>query len=163
MAEIETTTLRPRPWPAFLLLFFAVVSGLLLWFGNAPPGPGFPAVPIMFAVAALVIWYLLGKSKIMIDNYGLTNTTIFGTKEVDWQSIVNTYVIHERRGKTSRSLWCFETTGKNRVQFSIKFYSAKSLQVLGRAVTAKAASAHIDNTIFLIADGKVPWRLFQGA
>src|SRR5581483_9487621 len=100
MFPIETTILRQRTWPAFLIM--AIGIGIFFIPGNQNQN-----VPIYVGIGIVALsiglYFLISKSQVIVDDFGITKKTAFKSKEISWHSIYKTYLKSEHHGK-SRSL-----------------------------------------------------------
>lgn len=158
MFPVETTTLRSRPWPVFLLLAAGITMMIIvpqktrdnlgLYFGGG------------FLLLALIFWWIFRKAIIVIDATGLTHKTIFFSKQVIWSNVSKTYIKYHHHGKSGSHYWHFENAAGNPVKFSINLYSRQSLRTLAEAVTMKCKNADIEKRIYNMAEGVFPWYIW---
>jgi hypothetical protein len=157
MFPIETTILRPRPWPAFLI----AIIGIGLLFMPQKNGDQIPFyMGIGIVVLAVVMGLLLSKAGIIIDDSGLTYKTVFVTKEILWDSITKTFLKYRSHGKSGSYYWYFENTQGRTVKFSTGLYSRKSLRTIAEAITARCKTADIEKRIYNMAEGEFPWYIW---
>lgn len=159
MFPIESTTFRPRPWPPFLMLA-AGVAVLLIPQNN---GHNITAIYIGIGILvfSIVLWLLLSKAGIAINDSGLTCKTVFtSSREVLWNSVSKTYIKYHRHGKTGSYYWYFENPDGRKLKFSMKLYPRKSLRAIAEAVTMKCRNAEIEKRIYDMAEGQFPWYIW---
>jgi len=77
-------------------------------------------------VFAVIMWFFISKSGIVIDNSGLTYKTVFKTKEILWEDLSKTYIKYERHGKSGSHYWFFENTVRRKVKFQSIFIQEKA-------------------------------------
>lgn len=157
MFPIETITLHPRRWPAYLM---AVLALILLFIPQKNNAHAALYVAIGILVFAIVFWLFLLNARIVIDDSRLTYKTIFVTREVFWDSVSKTYIKYRHHGKSGSYYWYFENLNGRKVKFSIKLYSRKSLRSIAEAVTMKCKSADIEKRIYDMAEGQFPWYIW---
>lgn len=157
MYPIETITLRPRPWPALLILSIGIV---LLFIPQKSNEQFVLYIAAGVFVFALLFWFFLSKAGITIDNSGLTYKTLFTTKEIFWDSISKTYIQYRRHGKSGSYYWYFENPDGKKVNFSINLYSRKSIRAIAEAITVKCKNAEIEKRIYDMAEGQFPWYIW---
>jgi hypothetical protein len=157
MFPIETTILRKRPWPAFLVL--AIGIGIFFIPGNQKQ-----QVPLYigvgFIVLSILIFILISKSDITVDDTGITHKNLFKTTEITWTSISRTYLKSEHHGKSRRLYWYFEDLQGRKSKFQVDLLSRKNLRVLAEAITMKCKSADIEKRIYDMAEGQFPWYIW---
>src|SRR5690348_10231691 len=97
MLPIETTILRQRAWPAFLIMAMGI--GILFIPGNQKQNvPMYVGIGII--ALSIGIYFLISKTQIIIDDFGVTRKTAFKTKEISWDSISKTCLKSEHHGKS---------------------------------------------------------------
>lgn len=157
MFPIETTILRQRTWPAFLMM----ALGIGIFF---IPGKQNQNVPIYvgLGIVALSIglYFLISKSQIIVDDFGITKKTAFKTKEISWTTIFKTYLKSEHHGKSKSLYWYFEDGQGKKSKFQVDLFSRKSLRVIAEAVTMKCKAADIEQRIYDMAEGQFPWYIW---
>jgi hypothetical protein len=157
MFPIETTIIKQRRWPAFLIL--AVGIGIFLIPGNQKQNiPVY--VGLGFTVLSIVVYTLISKTQIIVDDSGITKTTVFKTKEIAWDSISKTYLKSEHHGKSSSLYWYFENKDGNKSKLQVDLLSRKSLRVIAEAITVKCKNADIEKRIYDMAEGQFPWYIW---
>jgi hypothetical protein len=157
MFPIETTILRQRPWPAFLIM--AIGVGIFFIPGNQKQN-----VPIYVGIGIIVLsiglYLLISKTRVIVDDSGITHKTIFKTKEIPWSSISKTYLKSEHHGKSRSLYWYFENTQGKKTKFSIDLLSRKSLRVIAEGLTIQCKNADIEKRIYDMAEGQFPWYIW---
>ena len=157
MFPIETTSLRKRPWPAFLIL--AIGIGIFLIPGNQKQN-----VPVYigvgFILLSILIFILISKSEIIVDDTGITHKNLFTTKEIAWANISRTYLKSEHHGKSRRLYWFFEDLRGKKSKLQVDLLSRKNLRILAEAVTMKCPSSDIEKRIYDMAEGQFPWYIW---
>jgi hypothetical protein len=158
MLPIETTTLRPRLWPFFLI----IAAGILLFFFSSQKNNSQHLIwfEIGFIVFVLVLWFLLSRANIVVDDSGLVHKNIFTTKEIAWDGVVKSYIKYRHYGKSGSYYWHFENSNGEKARFSIKLYSRSSLRVIAEAVIMKCKNADIEQRILNMAEGQFPWYIW---
>ena len=157
MFPIETTILRQRPWPAFLIM--AIGIGIFFIPGNQKQD-----VPLYVGLGIIALsiglYLLISKTQVIIDDSGITHKTVFKTREIPWNSILKTYLKSEHHGK-SRSLYSyFENPEGKKSKFTIDLLSRKSIRAIAEAVTMKCKTADIEKRIYDMAEGQFPWYIW---
>jgi hypothetical protein len=157
MFPIETTIIKQRRWPAFLIL--AVGIGILFIPGNQKQNiPLY--VGLGFAALSIVVYALISKTQIIVDDSGITKTTIFKTKEIPWNSVFKTYLKAEHHGKSRSLYWYFEDAHGKKSKIQIDLLSRKNLRVIAEAITMKCKTADIEKRIYDMAEGQFPWYMW---
>lgn len=158
MIPIQTTYLKPRT--KFLLLFFLVpVAMIVLFASDEIRDKEFLIWALVISVAFAIVYFIIGKSYVMIDNHGITIKNIFKEKSLDWKDIQRFYLKIIHTGKSTQRLWYFEAGGAS-LNFSTNLYSRKSLQSVAEALVSKCTHAQIEPKIREMAEGKFPWYIF---
>ena len=157
MFPVETTVLRQRPWPAFLIM--AIGIGIFFIPGNQKQN-----VPIYVGIGIIAfsvgLYFLISKSHLIVDNEGITHKTVFKTREIAWASISKTYLKSEQHGKSRTLFWYFENTVGKKTKISTNLFSRNSLRVIAEAVTMKCKTADIEQRIYNMAEGQFPWYIW---
>lgn len=155
---IEPLILKPR----LTMLYIGAGSGLLIFFilrNNMDTGQ-LDWIILFIAGFCLLLWFLLRKTELRIDNDGLTHKTFFSTRQARWEEVAKTYIKYEHRGKSGRYYWNFIMTGGKDLKFSSSLYSRQSLRQIAEAVTTKCDKAEIQDRIYQMAQGRFPWYMF---
>lgn len=154
MFPLETTVLRQRTWPAFLIM----ALGIGIFF---IPGQQKQNVPLYVGtgilVFSVVLYLLISKTRIIIDDSGISYKSIFTTKAVFWNSISKTYIKSQQHGKSRSNYWFFENPDGRKVKFSIDLLSRKSLRSIAEAITMRCKNSEIEKKIYDMAEGQFPW------
>lgn len=157
MFPIETTILRQRTWPALLVMAMGI--GIIFIPGkqhqNVPMYVGLGIIALSFA-----LFFLISKSHIVVDDFGITKKTVFRTKEISWNNIFKTYLKSEHHGKSRSLYWYFEDQYGNKSKFQIDLLSRKSLRIIAEALTMKCKTATIEQRIYNMAEGQFPWYIW---
>lgn len=157
MFPIETTILRQRSWPAFLII--AIGIGIFFIPGNQKQ-----EVPIYVGagmiVLAIIVYLLISKTQVIVHNSGITHKTVFKTREISWDSISKTYLKSEHHGKSRSLYWYFENPEGKKTKFSTDLLSRKSIRTIAEAVTMKCKAADIEKRIYDMAEGHFPWYIW---
>ena len=157
MFPIETTVLRSRPWPAFLIM--AIGIGIFFIPGTQKQNvPAYMGVGLF--VLAVVVFVLILKSQVIVDDAGVSHKTAFKTREIPWANISRTYLKSEHHGKSRSLYWYFEDLQGRKSKFRVDLLSRKSLRVLAEAITMKCKSADIEKRIYDMAEGQFPWYIW---
>jgi len=157
MFPIETTIIKQRRWPAFLIL--AVGIGIFLIPGNQKQNiPVY--VGLGFTVLSIVVYALISKTQIIVDDSGIIKNTVFKRKEIPWDSISKTYLKSEHHGKSSSLNWYFENKDGIKSKFQVDLLSRKSLRVIAEGITMKCKNADIEKRIYDMAEGQFPWYIW---
>src|SRR5690242_12416045 len=114
MFPIETTVLRQKTWPAFLIL--AIGLGILFipskHNDNIPIYVGLGVIALSFG-----LYILISKSLFIVDDEGITKKNVFKTKQVSWETISKTYLKYEHHGKSRHLYWVFEDQYSKKSKF----------------------------------------------
>ena len=157
MFPIETTVLRQRTWPAFLMM--AIGIGILFIPGNQKQN-----VPMYIGIGIVALsiglYLLISKSQVIVDDFGITKKTAFKTKEISWDSIYKSYLKSEHHGKSRSLYWYFEDQFEKKSKIQVDLLSRKSLRVMAEAITMKCKTADIDQKIYNMAEGQFPWYIW---
>jgi hypothetical protein len=149
--------LRPRLWPAFLIMAMGI--GILFI-----PGTQKQNVPVYIGIGllvlAIVVYLLISKSEVIVDDAGIRHKTAFKTKEILWASIVRTYLKFEHHDKSRSIYWYFEDLQGSKSRFRVDLHSRKNLRVLAEAITIKCKSCDIEKRIYDMAEGQFPWYIW---
>ena len=157
MFPIETTVLRPRTWPAFLIM----AIGIGIFFIRGTQKQNVPAyVGIGLFVLAVVVYVLISKSQVIVDDAGIYHKTAFKTKEILWTAIARTYLKSEHHGKSRSLYWYFDDLQGRKSRFRVDLLSRKNLRVLAEAITMKCKSCDIEKRIYDMAEGQFPWYIW---
>ena len=157
MFPIETTVLRQRTWPAFMMM--AIGIGILFIPGNQKQN-----VPMYIGIGivslSIGLYLLISKSQVIVDDFGITKKTAFKTKEISWDSIYKSYLKSEHHGKSRSLYWYFEDQFGKKSKIQVDLLSRKSLRVMAEAITMKCKTADIDQKIYNMAEGQFPWYIW---
>lgn len=157
MFPIETTVLRQRTWPAFMMMALGV--GILFIPGNQRQN-----VPMYVGLGIIAfsigLYFLISKSQVIVDDFGITRKTAIKTREISWDSIFKTYLKSEHHGKSRSLYWYFEDQYGKKSKIQVDLFSRKSLRVLAEAITMKCKTADIDQKIYNMAEGQFPWYMW---
>jgi hypothetical protein len=157
MFPIETTVLRQRTWPAFLIM----AMGIGIFF---IPGNQKQDVPMYIGIGIIALsvglYFLISKSQLIVDDTGITKKTVFKTKEMPWGSISKTYLKSEHHGKSRSLHWYFEDQYGKKTKFQIDLLSRKNLRIIAEAITMKCKTADIEKRIYDMAEGQFPWYIW---
>src|SRR5689334_6043697 len=124
MFPIETTVLRQRTWPAFLVM----AMGIGIFFIPSTQKQNVPMyVGIGIIALSIGLYFLISKSQVIVDDFGITKKTVFKTKEVSWTSIYKTYLKSEHHGKSRSLYWYFEDQYRKKSKFQVDLLSRKNL------------------------------------
>jgi len=158
MLPVSVTYLKPRVKFLLIFLLFPIAMGVIYFSEEGEKQEVFIAVAIMSAVF-LIIYFLLNKSYIMIDDHGITAKNVLREKSIDWKDIRRSYFKIIHTGKSSKRMWYFEGE-RSDLRFSSNLYSRQSLKTIAEALVGKCPGAEIDDKIRNIAEGKFPWYIF---
>lgn len=157
MFPTEPIVLRSRPWPAYVAL--AVSLGVIfLPFRNRDHSLIYVGMGLL--VFSIVLWFLVSRVRIIINDLGIAYRTVFSTIEVSWQSVSKTYIRYHQHGKSGSFDWYFESSTGNTQKFPINLLSRKSIRVIAEAVTQKCRDAEIEKRIHDMAEGAFPWYIW---
>src|SRR3569832_751733 len=116
MFPIETTVLRQRTWPAFLI----TVIGVGVLFIPPKQTPNIPVyVGLGIIALSIGLYLLISKSQLIVDDAGITKKTVLKTKQVNWENIAKTYLKREQHGKSSSLYWVFEDQNGKKAKFHV--------------------------------------------
>jgi hypothetical protein len=157
MFPIETTVLRSRVWPAFLIM--AIGIGIFFI-----PGTQKQNVPWYIGIGLIAlsigVYLIISKSQVTVDDLGVTHKNVFKTREIQWANISRSYLKSEHHGKSRSLYWYFEDLQGKKSKFRVDLLSRKSLRVLAEAITMKCKSADIEKRIYDMAEGQFPWYIW---
>ena len=157
MFPIETTVLRQRTWPAFLIM--AIGVGIL--FIPVKQNNNVPVYVSLGIIAfSIGLYFLISKSQLIVDDAGITKKNVFKTKQVAWETIAKTYLKYEQHGKSRSLYWIFEDQNGKKSKFQVDLLSRKSLRVIAEAITLKCKTANIEQRIYNMAEGEFPWYIW---
>jgi len=128
------------------------------------PGRQKQSIPLYvglgFLALSVLIYYLISKTQIIVDDFGITKKTAFKTREITWSTISRTYLKSEQHGKSRSLYWYFEDSQGKKSKFQVDLLSRKSLRVLAEAITMKCKTADIEKRIYDMAEGQFPWYIW---
>lgn len=157
MFPIETTTLRQRTWPAFLVL----AVGIIIFFIPKDQKQNVPLyIGIGIVAFAALLYFLLSKTQVIVDDEGITHKTIIKTRQVAWNSVTKTYLKSEHHGKSRTLYLYFENSIGKKTKISTNLLSRKSLRTIAEAITMKCKTADIEQRIYDMAEGQFPWYIW---
>jgi|SRR6478672_9463209 hypothetical protein len=157
MFPIETTVLRQRTWPAFLM----TAAGLGVLFIPSKQNTNVPVYVGLGIVAfSILLYFLISKSQLIVDDAGITKKNLLKTKQIAWETIGKTYLKREHHGKSSNLYWVFEDPNGKKSKIQIDLLSRKSLRVIAEAITMKCKTASIEKRIYNMAEGEFPWYIW---
>jgi hypothetical protein len=156
---IQTTHLRPRSYFA-LLAMIPVVLYLYVALKMNREDQTLWIITGFISAIPLGIFFYNWKSRVLIDNDGITSKTPFNERAINWKDITRSYLKVRHTGKSSQRRWHFENiTGKG-PSFSTGLYSRRSLRTIAEALTTKCPNAEIEPKIRDMAEGRFPWYIF---
>ena len=154
MFPVETTILRQRTWPAFLVM----AIGIGIFFIPQKQNDRLPFyIAAGFLALSIGLYFFISRSQLIVDDEGITKKNVFKTKQVTWASVSKTYLKREQHGKSSSLYWVFEDQHAKKNKIQVDLLSRKSLRVIAEAVTMKCKDAHIEKRIYNMAEGEFPW------
>lgn len=157
MFPIETTILRQRTWPAFLVLAMGLIIFVI-------PKDQKQNVPLYIGIGivsfAALLYFLLSKTQVIVDDEGITHKTIIKTRQVAWNSVTKTYLKSEHHGKSRTLYLYFENSIGKKTKISTNLLSRKSLRTIAEAITMKCKTADIEQRIYDMAEGQFPWYIW---
>lgn len=157
MFRVETTVLRQRTWPAFLMM----ALGVGIFFIPERQNQNVPVyVGLGIVAVSIGLYFLMSKSQIIVDDFGITKRTAFKTKEIPWSTIFKTYLRSKLHGKSKSLYWYFEDQQGKKSKFQVDLLSRKSLRVIAEAVTMKCKTVDIEQRIYDMAEGQFPWYIW---
>lgn len=148
MLYVQTATIQPRKWQALVPLALSIIifiaaqksRTVFLYFVG-----GFTVL-----ISLLLLWFLQ-KTKIIIDDQGITMHTKISTREFLWKDIISSHVSQHFNGKRRVSYWNFETAENKKLSFATSQYARADLKTIAEAVVAKCKHAQIDGSVVLMA------------
>ncbi|MGV3529497.1 MAG: hypothetical protein ACO1OO_11425 [Flavisolibacter sp.] len=153
---IVTNTLRPRTWPALIPL---LAAGFVIYIDQKEP-ENLSWVAYAMIAMAVVVWIILLKIQITIDDISLTHQNLFRTRQINWNDVTATYIKYHSHGQSGSYYWFFENVQGQKIRFSISLYGRTALRQLAEAVVNKCGHAEIDTRITNMATGDFPWYIF---
>jgi hypothetical protein len=159
MLIIPTRVIRMRKGPMYVMVIF-----LLLFVFIAFDRPGLADTEAWIAAGGLalfiVVFYFLGKTRIIIDNERLKFQYFFKKQAViAWEDMLSTKLGWHYHGHGATIEWEFISRSGKKTFYPF-FYSRKSLQLIAEALMEKCPDAVTDKRIRNMAAGKFPWYLF---
>lgn len=108
-----------------------------------------------------IIYYILSKTKIIIDNTGITfQYFIRKSFSVAWQDIAESKLEWEFDIHSGNILWKLFFSNRKPHSFQSSFYSRKNLRILAESMIIKCPNAILDKRIRKMAEGKFPSYIF---
>jgi hypothetical protein len=147
MLPVERTELKPKTWTALLAL---VLSAVIIFSASKAKMPILYVVGGLTALASLLLLWFLKKSKLVIDDQGITSITKMSTRAFAWKDINHTYVSEHFNGKRRIAYWNFETADKNKLSIPLSHYSKQDLRTIAHAVASKCGHAEKDARVALM-------------
>lgn len=157
MLPIETTPLHVRPWPAYLV---TIISIAIFFVPEKNNLHGTALIGSIMLVFSILLWFLLSRTQIIVDDRGITHRTFFKTKKYSWTGVSKTYIKYHQHEKTGSFDWYLEYFDGRVEQFSINLLSRKSIRTIAEAVTTKCKTADIEKRIYDMAEGQFPWYIW---
>ena len=160
MLPVIRQEFTPRKW---LLYFVGLVYILLLFiFANTRKLTEPDSLPLLIGLGIfLVVYYMLSKNKLIIDNDELTQQLFFGKQKVlKWREIRSSHLNWHYHGHGADLTWEFiDLTGK-KISIQTSSYSRKKIRIIAGILVEKCPQADLDERIRRIASGKFPWYIF---
>lgn len=108
-----------------------------------------------------IIYYMLSKNKLVVDNDGLIHCLFFGKqKSMLWQDVKSSRLSWHFHGHGANIEWAIEPFSGRNISFQPSFYNRKNLRIIAEALVDKCPNAVIDQRIKKMAEGKFPWYIF---
>ncbi len=160
MLPIQRQEFTIRKWP---LYFVVAVYILLLFILNNTGKLDEEKFLVISAGLAflLLLYFLLTKNKLIIDNDEITQQLFFGKPKVlKWKEIKFSYLNWHFDGHTADLSWSFIDFSGKAINIQTSSYSRKKIKLIAEAVIEKCPQAFIDNRLKNITAGKFPWYIF---
>ena len=108
-----------------------------------------------------LLYYLLGKVKIILDNPGISfQYPLKKDVHIPWPEIIKSKLQWDFDMHGGNAYWTFSLLAGKTTGFSPSFYSRKSLRLIAEALIIKCPNAQFDKRILKMSEGKFPWYLF---
>lgn len=135
------------------LLFILKDSGELL---------GTDSLPIIIGLAVfLLLYFMLSKNKLIIDNDEITQQLFFGKqKTLKWNEIKSSNLNWNYHGHSADLSWVLNDFTGKKISIQTSSYSRKKIRIIAEALVEKCPQAVLDERIRNIASGKFPWYIF---
>lgn len=117
-------------------------------------------IGIGLIVFSIVLWILISKIRVIVNDSGVAYKTAFTTIDVPWNTIQKTYIKYRQHGKSGSFDWYFESVTGQTKKFSINLLSRKSIRIIAEAITTNCRNADIEKRIYNMAEGKFPWYIW---
>ena len=161
MIPIQTQLIEMRKWPQLILavIFFFIV---VIIFDK----PEHSAIKIYFISGGLILFtlitYILGKTKIILDNEGITVTHFFNKPgAIKWTEISSSEISWQIEGGHTLNInWEINSINGKQINLQPSYYSRKDLRLIAESLIEKSTGAIIDKRTRKFAEGKFPCYLF---
>ncbi len=108
-----------------------------------------------------VLFYIVSKNKIIIDNTGITQQLLIGKqKELLWQNVKSSTISWDINYHGADLSWEFIDTYGKRLSINPSYFTRRSLKIIACAVLSKCPDAALDKRILKLAEGRFPWYIF---
>lgn len=154
---MERQEFTVRKWPLYFTA--AIFIFLLVYLNDTGKIKDIDSLPVLIGLTVLIlIYFLLSKNKLLIDNDGITQRSFFGRlKELKWNEIISSSINWSFHGHTADLSWEFIDFSGNLISIQTSYYSRNKLKLIAIVLLEKSQQALADERIKNIAAGKFPW------
>lgn len=157
---IERHELHIRKWPLYFIAAVFVVFVIVLDRTGRLGDIG-----SMLAAGGLVVfsilYFMLSKNKLIVDNDGITQQLFFGKQKVIlWKNLVSSSFHWHYHGHGASLQWEFCGIDGKKIILQSSFYSRSSLRLLADALMDKRGEIVLDKRIKRMAENDFPWYIF---
>ncbi len=157
---IERQELHIRKWPLYFIAAVFVVFIIVLDRTGKLGDIG-----LMLAAGGLVVfsilYFMLSKNKLIVDNDGITQQLFFGKQKVIlWKNLVSSSFHWHYHGHGASLQWEFCGIDGKKIILQSSFYSRSSLRLLADALMDKRGEIVLDKRIKRMAENDFPWYIF---
>jgi hypothetical protein len=145
------------------LYFIAAVFIVFLWalYDQGKIHEGASLAALIGLLAFLLLYRMLSKNKLIIDNEGITQQLFFGKqKELGWKEIKSSHLSWHYHGHGASLQWDIMPESGKAINLQSSGYNRKSLRIIAEALVEKCPGALIDKRIRNIEEGRFPWYIF---
>lgn len=160
MLPVQRQEFTIRKWP----LYFVVAVYILLLFILNDTGKLQDVKSMIIFVGLtffLLIYFMLIKNKLIIDNVEITQQLFFGKQKVlKWKEIKSSHLNWNYHGHGADISWSLIDISGKSINIQTSSYSRKKIRIIAETLIKKCPQALIDNRLRNIAAGKFPWYIF---
>lgn len=160
MFPIERQEFTVRKWP----LYFVAALFVVFIYVIGKTGRQNDITSLLAAggvMLFLFVYYMLSKSKLIIDNDGITQQLFLGKqKEILWKELTASSFQWHYHGHGASLQWEFTSITGKKIGFQSSGYSRTILREIAIALMGKRPDIVTDKRILRIAAGDFPWYIF---